>query len=179
MEDFVLEELLEEAGDELRLSLMMMKLNDDISTVFRQIAFYNFESELHKNFRESGYLSKEEIGTLFRKHMESYMGSSVTQDKGSENWWIYVSHFRYFFYVYSYSSGLLISKSLQSEVRKDKNHVEKVKAFLSTGLSKSPKELFADLGIDITDKTFWNKGLGEIEELVKETERLAKKLGKI
>jgi len=29
------------------------------------------------------------------------------------------------------------------------------------------------------DKSFWEKGLGEIDELLKETEVLAKKLGKI
>ncbi|HWR58073.1 MAG TPA: M3 family metallopeptidase, partial [Thermodesulfovibrionales bacterium] len=35
MEDFVLEELLKEADDELRLAVMMNKLNDDVSTIFR------------------------------------------------------------------------------------------------------------------------------------------------
>src|SRR3989344_224571 len=105
MEDFVLQEILREADDELRLAIMMQKLNDDISTVFRQVAFYKFEWDLHTDFRKKGYLSKEEIGKLFQKHMKAYMGGYVSQDKGSENWLIYVNHFRYFFYVYSYSSG--------------------------------------------------------------------------
>jgi oligoendopeptidase F len=39
--------------------------------------------------------------------------------------------------------------------------------------------IFAKLGIDITDKQFWDRGLDEIEKLLNDTEALAKKLGKI
>jgi len=179
MEDFVLEKIIQGGDDEMRLAIMMQKLNDDVSSIFRQAACYRFEQELHKQFRTSGYLSKEEIGELFQKHMASYMGKAVEQSEGSENWWVYWNHIRYFFYVYSYASGLLISKSLQNSVKRDPVFTEKVKEFLSAGLSDSPKNIFAKLGIDITDKQFWNKGLDEVEKLLNETEILAKKLGKI
>jgi oligoendopeptidase F len=179
MEDFVLEEILGEADDELRLAIMMQKLNDDISSIFRQAACYRFEQELHREFRKKGYLSKDEIGKLFQKHMAAYMGTSVEQSPGSENWWVYWSHIRYFFYVYSYASGLLISKSLQNSVKHDPAFINKVKGFLSAGLSDSPKNIFRRLGIDITDKQFWDRGLDEVEKLLNETERLAEKLGKI
>jgi oligoendopeptidase F len=179
MEDFVLQEILREAEDETRLAIMMMKLNDDVSTIFRQAACYTFEQELHTAFRQKGYLSKEEIGSLFRKHMAAYMGESVEQSAGSENWWVYWSHIRYFFYVYSYASGLLISKSLQNSVKEDPGFISKVKGFLSAGLSDSPRNIFLELGIDITDGTFWEKGLDEVQQLLEETEALARKLGKL
>jgi oligoendopeptidase F len=179
MEDFVLDEILHAADDELRLAIMMQKLNDDVSSIFRQVACYRFEQELHATFRAKGYLSKEEIGALFQKHMAAYMGKAVEQSEGSENWWVYWSHIRYFFYVYSYASGLLISKSLQNFVKQDPAFVIKVKEFLSAGLSDSPKNIFSKLGIDITDKGFWNKGLEEIEKLLDETEALAKRMGKM
>ena len=179
VEDFVFQELLKKANDELKLSLMMIKLNEDVSTIFRQIAFYNFETDLHKKFREIGYLSKDEIGKLFQKHTSTYMGDYVEQSPGSENWWVYVDHFRRFFYVYSYASGLLISKSLQASVKKDPKFILRVKEFLSAGLSDSPKNIFKKLGIDITDKKFWEKGIAEVEKLLEETEKLAKDLGKI
>ena len=158
---------------------MMQKLNDDVSSIFRQVACYRFEQELHAVFRTKGYLSKEEIGTLFRKHMAAYMGKAVEQSEGSENWWVYWSHIRYFFYVYSYAGGLLISKALQNSVKRDPAFIEKVKEFLSAGLSDSPKNIFHRLGIDVTDKQFWGKGLDEVEKLLNETELLARKLGKI
>jgi len=179
MEDFVLEELIHEAKDDLRLAIMMQKLNDDVSSIFRQVACYRFEQELHADFRKKGYLSGKELGALFQKHMTAYMGKAVEQSKGSENWWIYWSHIRYFFYVYSYAGGLLISKSLQNSVKQDPLSILKVKDFLSAGLSDSPKNIFNRLGIDISDKRFWEKGLDEVEKLLNETEALAKKTGKI
>lgn len=179
MEDFVLQEIAEQADDELKLAIIMMRLNDAVSTIFRQIACYKFEQELHKTFREKGYLSKKEIGKLFQKHMSSYMGDSVEQSPGSENWWVFWGHIRNFFYNYSYASGLLISKSLQNSVKNNPEFIDGVKDFLSAGLSDSPKNIFKKLGINMTDETFWDKGIKEIENLLKEATTLAKKLRKI
>ena len=179
MEDFVLKEILRQADDELRLSIMMMKLNDEVSTICRQVACYQFEQELHRIFREKGYLSKQEIGRIFQGHMAAYMGKAVEQSEGSENWWVYWSHIRQFFYVYSYAGGLLISKSLQNSVHKDRKFIVKVKEFLSAGLSDSPKNIFMRLGIDIGDRGFWDRGLDETEALLQDTRELAVKLKKI
>jgi len=179
MEDFVLQEILGRADEETRLAVMMMKLNDDVSTIFRQVACYRFEQELHADFRRKGYLSKEEIGALFAKHMKAYMGDAVEQSAGSQNWWVYWSHIRSFFYVYSYASGLLISKALQRAVREDAGFIGKVKEFLSAGLSDSPERIFKRLGITIRDRAFWESGLDEVDRLLRDTQRLARRMGKL
>jgi oligoendopeptidase F len=178
-EDFVLKMILKKADDEARLEIMMEKLNQDVSTIFRQVALYLFEQELHQKFRLKGYLDSKEIGRLFQKHMAAYMGPFVEQSDGSENWWLHWSHIRLFFYVYSYVSGLLISKYLQNQVLKNKEFVKEIKYFLSTGLSESPQDIFNNLGININDSSFWKKGIKEIESLLLETETLARKLKKI
>lgn len=178
-EDFVLEEILRKADDELRLALMMSKLNDDVSGIFRQIACYRFEQSLHQEFRKKGYLSGDDIGKLFQRHMKDYMGPYVEQSPGCENWWVYWSHIRNFFYVYSYASGLLISKSLQNLFKQDPGFIENFKQLLSAGSSNSPKNIFSEVGIDITDKKFWYKGLDEVETLLNDTKKLAAKLAKI
>ncbi len=176
MEDFITDRLARGADDELKLALMVSQLNSLVSTIFRQVAIYRFEQELHQVFRTEGYVTLDTINKLFKKHMASYMGEA---SEGCENWWVYWSHIRNFFYVYSYASGLLISKAMQAKVRQDNSFVADVKTFLSTGISKSPKNIFAGMGIDITDNAFWNQGLDEIEQLLDETESLAKKLHKI
>lgn len=176
MEDFVIERLGTEADDEFRLALMMNQLGDQIQTIFRQVAGYRFEQDLHREYREKGYLSSDDINVLFKKNMTAYMGSAA---EGCENWWVYWSHIRNFFYVYSYASGLLISKAMQGKVRQDPKFIEKVKVFLETGTSKSPKDTFAAMGIDITNKKFWQDGVAEIGQLLKDTTVLAKKLGKL
>lgn len=179
MEDFVLEELTAGASDEEKLAINMMRLNDEVATIFRQVAAYRFEQQMHQVFRQKGYLPKEEIGQIFQKNMAAYMGKAIQQSPGSENWWVGWSHFRRFFYVYSYASGLLISKSLQRSVRQKPAFIENVKTFLRAGQSKSPKDIFMELGIDIADATFWQQGIQEVADLLKVTEELAKKLGKL
>ena len=178
MEDFVFEKLLVQADDELELQLLMAKLGDDVGTIFRQIAFYEFERELHSTFRSRGYLTAREIGQLFARHTRAYMGDFVEQSDGSANWWVYVSHFRYFFYVYSYASGLLISKYLQGQVRKNPRFIDSVVEFLSSGTSASPKETFAKMGIKM-DTEFWKQGVREFSDLLDQAWSLARKLGKI
>lgn len=164
-EDFVYDEVLKGIRDEKELTTLLDgKLMDDISTIFRQVAFYNFEKELHHDFREKGFLTKEYISDLFCKHMKAYLGDAVDEDEGMRNGWIYVGHFRRFFYVYSYASGLLISKALQNMVKSDKKNIVLVKRFMSSGSSMSPKELFSTLGIDISKKDIWENGIRSIKE---------------
>ncbi|MCS7316961.1 MAG: M3 family oligoendopeptidase [Candidatus Dojkabacteria bacterium] len=175
IEDLILEELIKNANSEERLELIMTKLDSDIASIFRQIALYQFEQELHDTYRKNGYLSKNEIGKLFKKHMQNYLGDYVVFDNDSENWWIYWSHIRMYFYVYSYASGLLISKSFQHMLKKDKQFISKVKTFLSAGASDSPENIFKGLGINIQDSSFWEMGLSEIEELILYVEKLSQK----
>ena len=170
----MLEEIEKDLDEEGKLAILMERLNDVINTIHRQVALYRFETELHASFREKGYLSHQQIGDLFKKHMDC--GESVEFLPGHENWWIYWGHIRYFFYVYSYASGLLISKALQQNVKKDPAYIAKVKDFLSAGVSDSPKNIFAKLGIDIADESFWDDGLKEIDDMLSSAESLAKKL---
>jgi oligoendopeptidase F len=87
MEDFVLDRIASTANDEERLAIMMMKLNSDVSTIFRQVACYRFEQDLHEAFRRESYLDAQAIGKLFRKNMTAYMGPSIELGEGVENWW--------------------------------------------------------------------------------------------
>lgn len=179
LEDFVLDRLSAEADDELRLAINLSRLNDAVSSIFRQVACYRFEQSLHAAFRDRGYLTAGDIGELFQAAMAAYMGPAVEQSPGSQNWWIYWGHIRRYFYVYSYASGLLIAKCMQAATRRDRAFLAQVEAFLSAGRSASPRQVFATMGIDITDAAFWNQGLDEIDHLLTETEHLARRLGKL
>ena len=179
MEDFVLDEIEKGVDDARRLEILMERLNGDISSIQRQVACYNFEKDLHTTYRSEGFLPLKKIGELFLKNMGAYMGEAVELSPGAENWWVYWSHIRSYFYVYSYASGVMISKSLKNMVGDDLGFVQKVKKFLSMGTSVSPRESFDELGIDIADKGFWMKGLEELDSMVTEAEELAKKLGRV
>jgi len=177
MEGFVLDEIAAGLDKKQQLALNISLLDDQIASIFRQAALYNFETELHTTFKEKMYLTHEEIGQMFLKHIKSYMGDGITFSRGSENWWVYWPHIRRPFYVFSYVSGELISQSLSQSVKSDKSFVPKVKEFLAAGMSKSPQDVFAGMGIDISKKAFWEQGLKTVEELLDRTELLARALG--
>lgn len=163
-ENFVLENISRDLNEKDKDLLLFKSLEEDISTIFRQIACYNFELELHKQFRAKGFLAKEEISKIFTKEMSKYLGESVLEDKHMKLGWIYWSHVRSFFYTYSYASGLLISKHLQELIKENPKNIKLVKEFFKAGDSKSPKDIFLNMGIDISKKEFWEKGLKSIEE---------------
>jgi oligoendopeptidase F len=178
-ENIVFESLLEKASDdEERLALLMNKLNGDVSSVMRQVACYQFEQDLHNEFRARGFLSKKDIGELFQKHMVSYMGPSVEQSDGSENWWVYWSHIREFFYVYSYAASLLVANSLMVSLKEKSLSIDKIKDFYSAGMVESPRELFKKMGLEV-NKEFWDKGLECMEKQLELAHSLAEKLGKL
>jgi len=64
-------------------------------------------------------------------------------------------------------------------VKADPDFINEVTRVLSFGISKSPKDAFAQVGVDITDPEFWKRGLNEEKSLLEDTWTLAKKLGKI
>jgi len=74
MEDFILKRLLENADEETQLALMMSQLNDEVSTIMRQVACYKFEHELHKEFRKKVICQRKKFGKIFMKNMFKLYG---------------------------------------------------------------------------------------------------------
>lgn len=174
-EAMVFDALFEKMTKEEKVLALHNKINDDIQTVFRQIACFNFETDLHKTIRAKGAMSKEEIGALMNKHMQAYMGPITRMKDIDGNFFVQWGHIRRFFYVYSYAFGQLISKALYAEYKKDKKFIEKVNKFLAAGGSDSPENIFKSIGIDVTKPDFWEKGLKAIEKDIATLEKLTER----
>jgi len=171
-ENFVFEEIFKTLSEKEKIIALHDRIQDDISTIFRQIACFNFETELHRTIRLKGSLSKEEIGALLNKHMSAYLGPKFKLTELDGYFFVSWSHLRRFFYVYSYGYGQLISKALYKKYQEDKTYVSEIKKFLSTGGSKSPEDTFKDIGIDTSKPDFFVSGLKSIEEDIKRLEKL-------
>lgn len=150
------------------------KINDDAQTIFRQIACFNLELELHEVIRAKGVISKEEIGSMMNKHMLQYLGPVFEMKEDDGYFFVRWGHIRKFFYVYSYAFGLLVSKALYRKYKEDPAYLHQIKTFLSAGCSKSPRDIFGDIGIDTSNPKFWEEGLKEIEDDIKRLEKLTK-----
>ncbi|MCK4440227.1 hypothetical protein KAU85_04515, partial [Candidatus Bathyarchaeota archaeon] len=77
----------------------------------------------------------------------------------------YMANYR--FYNYPYVSAQLFVFALYRLYKEQgESFVPKLKRLLAAGSSKSPRELGAELGFDITDEAFWEKGMKQAEEFI-------------
>ncbi len=156
-----------------KIILLHNKLMGDISTIFRQIACFNFELELHHKIRSDGQVAKEEIASLMSKHLKSYLGPKVTLTPDDGYFYVYWSHIRQFFYVYTYAYGQLVSKALYEKWRADPTYMLKIKQFLSAGGSMSPEDIFKSIDVDTSKTAFFEAGLKGIERDIVRLEKLS------
>lgn len=177
LEDYVYDEVTADLDDIQTLEVMMSKLNDMISSIYRQIACYQYEQRIHELYRTEWFLSTDKLSAEFQSFMQWYMWPAVSQDPGAELWWVYWSHIRTYFYVFSYAGAMILAKALQSKVAAGLLTFEDIKnKFYAVGRNQSPLETFASLGIDIADPDIWKEWLATIEDDVKRAEQLADRL---
>jgi oligoendopeptidase F len=174
-ETFLFYSELEKMTPEEKVIALHDKIQDDIGTIFRQIACFNFEVEMHKTIREKGAMSKEEFCTIMNKHMSSYLGPKFKLNPNDGLFFVQWSHLRRFFYVYSYAFGQLASKALYERYSKDKKYIEKIKKFMATGGSMSPEDTFKAIGVDVRKPDFWKDGLKTIETDIELLHKLVNK----
>jgi len=167
--------LLEKASDEEKIVLLHDRIGRDIATIQRQIAFFNFELELHNVVRVQGAITKEELGKMMQKHLKAYLGSAVEVTERDGLSYVYVQHFRYGFYVYSYAYGILASSIMARKYKEDPSYVEQIDRFLTAGGSNTVENIFKSIGIDTTKEETFLDSLKALEADIKMFENLTKK----
>lgn len=170
-ENMVFEDALQNVSPQEKLVLLHDKISDGIATIFRQIACFNFENELHLTIRKEGFLPKEKIAELMNKHMQTYLGPIFKLKPEDGYFFVNWSHIRNFFYVYSYAFGQLVSDALYERYKKDKTKIKDVIEFLSAGGSDSPENIFKKIGLN-PDKKLFETGLNRIKSDIDELEKL-------
>ena len=165
--------LREEQDPERRKVMLAGKVEDMLNTVVRQIAFHNFETRLHAERRE-GELLADRICDIWMETQSESFGDALQLDEDYRVCWCYIPHFIHVpFYVYAYAFGDCLVNSLYAVYEEaEEGFAEKYLEMLKAGGSKRHKELLAPFGLDASDPAFWNKGLGVIEGMIDELERL-------
>ena len=174
-ENIIFEDIFEKLSDSEKIVALHDRLQDYVSTVFRQIGCFNFELDLHTELRAKGSLSAAEIAAIHNKNMSAYLGKAVVVKENDGYMFVDWSHIRSFFYVYSYAYGILISRAMYEKYKEDKTYIEKVKQFMIFGGSMSPDDIFKSIGIDTTKSEFFEQGLQSIKKDIERLEKLTKK----
>jgi oligoendopeptidase F len=163
---------------ESRLTLLAENIEGSIATVFRQVAMNRFEELAHTARRTEGELSIERISELWRESQEEMLGDAVEVTDGYKTWWSYVPHFIGSpGYVYAYAYGQLLALSVYGRyLAEGESFVPKYLELLSAGGSKSPEELAAIAGLDLTDPGFWRAGLDLVKNQLEQAEAAAEEV---
>jgi len=139
--------------------LLHNRVNRDISTIFRQMAFFEFEYALHSEVRIKGYVPKERIAELLNQKSSEYLGQAVVLEKDDGYFFVPLSHIRRFFYVYSYAYGGLLSRLVSKRALEKPELFEKVTELLSSGSFSAPKNLFKGIGMNTEKKETFTDAL--------------------
>jgi oligoendopeptidase F len=178
-ETLVFARLLDEAQTpESRLALLAENIEGSIATVFRQVAMNRFEDLVHTARRTEGELSVDRISELWAQSQEELLGDAVEVTEGYRTWWSYVPHFIGTpGYVYAYAYGQLLALSVYGKyLEEGESFVPKYVELLSAGGSKSPEELAAIAGLDLTDPGFWRAGLDLVKRQLEQAEAAAEEV---
>lgn len=174
-ENLVFDAVYAQSDTDKKLTLMHDRILRDISTIQRQIAFFNFEREMHELIRRQGAASKEELAALLTKQLRAHLGKGVTVEDDDGYSFVYIGHFRSMFYVYTYAYGLLMSNLMIQNYRDDKNYVNKIDQFLGMGGSNTVEKIFKTIGINASKIETFEHSLASIEQNVTEFGKLIAK----
>ena len=167
------EKLAEEMTEQERSILLAEQIDDMYATIMRQSYFTLFEINAHNKVIESN-ANIDNVSTLYKKNLQDQFGNSVIVSDDFMWEWTYIPHFYHTpFYCYAYAFGNLLVLSLFHMYKKEgKSFIPKYLNLLSAGGSKKPETLLTEIGLDISNKSFWQQGFDLLSEKIGDLEKI-------
>ena len=160
------EKLLGMAESKEEKQVLLAKVLDEFSdTAFQVSARVFFETSLYDALKNGEVLDGERISELWINARDSIFGDVVEWLPVMKYWWcmklhFYLSYMRYYNYPYVFAQ-LFVYAMYRLYKEQGQEFVPKLKALLAAGSSKSPRDLAAEIGFDITKEEFWQKGIDQ------------------
>ncbi len=173
------ERLLRDAtSPEDKRQLLVKLLNSFTQVVFQEGFRFFFEIELAKAVDQGVYLDGEAVSERWVEAQKAIYGTSVEYLPENRWDWARFPH-HYFsdirFYEYPYVFAQLFVFALYRLYREQgKDFVPRMDRLLASGSSLSAAQLAAELGFDISEERFWQKGMEQAEEYLRQLEELSK-----
>jgi oligoendopeptidase F len=165
------EGLLKEAKTpEEKQAILAVILDEFGMSAFQVSARVFFEQALYDSIKQGLSLDGETVAKLWVESRTRISGDAIDWLDVMKWEWTKTPHYflaNYRFYNYPYVFAQLFVYALYRLYKEEgKGFTPKLKALLSTGSSKSPHELAAQFGYDITKEEFWQKGMKQAEEFI-------------
>jgi oligoendopeptidase F len=170
------EGLLKEAKTpEERQAILAVILDEFGMSAFQVSARVFFEQALYDSIKEGRSLDGETVARLWVESRTRICGDAIDWLDVMKWEWTKTPHYflaNYRFYNYPYVFAQLFVFALYRLYKEEgKAFTPKLKALLSAGSSRSPRELAAQFGYDITKEEFWQKGMKQAGEFIDTLEK--------
>jgi len=168
--------MLDKYKDDVDMTLMLLnqRLESVRLTIFRQTLFAEFEMLFHEHSEAGNPLTAEFLNGLYGDLITKYYGPDFTMEENDECEWMFIPHFYYNFYVFSYATGLTSGISLAQQIQ-EKGQAAATKYIdnmLKAGSSAPPLDILRDGGVDLETPTPILDMLDLFEETVQEFDRI-------
>jgi len=165
------ERLLSKAKTKEEKQAILANILDEFGmAAFQVSARVFFEQSMYDTIKRGKFLDGETVAKLWVAARNKIYGDSVDWLEVMKWEWTMKLHYyiaNYRFYNYPYVFAQLFVFALYKVYKEQgENFVPKLKRLLAAGSSKSPRKLAAEVGFDITDETFWEKGIEQAREFI-------------
>ena len=167
--------LLAKAGDvDVKLMLLNQRLESIRQTIFRQTLFADFELRFHEHAEQGNPLTAEYLNELYADMIREYYGPNYELGKDDACEWMFIPHFYYNFYVFSYATGLTSGLALADEIsaKGDKAAQRYIDNMLKAGSSAPPLDILRNAGVDLETPAPIVAAMDMFERTVGEFDRL-------
>jgi oligoendopeptidase F len=155
---------------EQRQAILAYILDEFGIAAFQVSARFFLEKELYSSIQKGKFLDGETIAKMWVTARDKICGDAIDWLDVMKWEWTKSPHYymaNYRFYNYPYVFAQIYVYALYRLYKEQgKDFVPKLKRILSAGSSKSPTELSAELGFDITAEAFWQKGMKQAEQFI-------------
>ena len=165
------ERLLSKAKTKEEKQAILANILDEFGmAAFQVSARVFFEQSMYDAIKRGEFLDGETVAKLWVTARDKIYGDSVNWlDVMKWEWTMkphyYIANYRFYNYPYVFAQ-LFVFALYQLYKEQGESFIPKLKRLLAAGSSKSPHELGAELGFDITDETFWEKGMKQAEKFI-------------
>lgn len=162
----------EEQDPMARRELIAAAVDDVYATVLRQAYFVRFERTAHAAILDNR--SADDLNDLYMANLREQFGPDMEIDPAFVHEWVSIPHlFQTPFYCYSYSFGQLLVLALYRRFQQEGDAFKPgYIRLLARGGSERPEIMLREMGIDITDRAFWQGGFEVVRGMIDELEAL-------
>ena len=127
-------------------------------------------------------MTAEYLNTLYADMVKEYYGDGFEMGPDDECEWMFIPHFYYNFYVFTYATGLTSGLALADEITAhgDEAAQRYIDNMLKAGSSAPPLEILRNAGVDLETPAPIVSAMKMFEDTIDEFDRLwTKKYGKM